>query len=89
MQPNDATYVGSLGVGILLFAFFLNLSKLVRTDSYTYSVLNVVGAGLACYSSYLINFLPFVVLEGTWSVAAAIALIRRMTADYCKTTEGE
>ena len=35
---------------------------------------NLVGAGLACWSSYLIGFLPFVVLEGVWALAAAYAL---------------
>jgi hypothetical protein len=36
----------------------------------------VLGAALACYSSYLIDFLPFVVLEGVWAIAAAVALAR-------------
>jgi hypothetical protein len=40
-------------------------------------VLNFVGGALACYSSYLIHFMPFVVLEGTWSAVAGVALIRR------------
>jgi hypothetical protein len=41
-------------------------------------MLNLVGAALACLSSYLIDFMPFVLLEGTWSAVAAIALARRL-----------
>jgi hypothetical protein len=71
------TMIGFLGVSLLLLAFFLNLFKFVRSEAYVYIVLNFVGGALACYSSYLIDFMPFVVLEGTWSAVAAVALIRR------------
>ncbi len=40
--------------------------------------LNLVGALLAGYSSYLISFMPFVVLEGTWAMVAAVAIVQRM-----------
>jgi len=63
-------------VALLLAAFVLNLLKLLRADGAAYSLLNLVGAGLACYSSYLIDFLPFVILEGVWAAAAAYALAR-------------
>ena len=74
----DATIVGSAGVALLLLAFFLNLLRYLRADGPLYLVLNLVGAALACLSSYLIDFMPFVLLEGTWSVVAAIALARRL-----------
>ena len=71
-----ANVIGAIGVALLLAAFLLNLVKLLRADSAAYSALNLVGAALACYSSYLIDFLPFVVLEGVWMAAAAFALGR-------------
>ena len=37
--------------------------------------MNFVGAGLACAAAALIPFLPFVVLEGTWSLVALVALV--------------
>lgn len=77
-HPGNATIVGLIGVGLLLLAFFLNLFKLLRAESYLYMVLNLVGGALACYSSYLIGFVPFVVLEGTWGFVAAIAIVRKM-----------
>ena len=72
-----ANLIGTIGVALLLTAFVLNLLKLMSAEGYAYTVLNLLGAGLACYSSYLINFMPFVVLEGVWAVAAAFALGRK------------
>lgn len=77
-HQGNATIVGLIGVSLLLLAFLLNLFKLLRSESYLYMVLNLVGGALACYSSYLISFVPFVVLEGTWAIVAAIAIIRKM-----------
>ena len=60
-----------------MLAFVLSLLKLLRLDGYSYAALNFVGAALACYSSYLISFMPFVVLEGVWALVAAGAIIRK------------
>lgn len=76
---DGATLTGSAGVSLLLLAFFLNLFKRITTDSYIYIGLNLVGATLAGYSSYRIDFMPFVVLEGTWATVAAVALGRKIT----------
>lgn len=78
-HQSTATLIGSLGVSLLLLAFFLNLFKFLHSEGYTYLILNLVGGGLACYSSYLIGFIPFVVLEATWAVVTAIALIREIS----------
>ena len=75
---NEATVIGFAGVALLLIAFLLNLFKWMRSDGYAYTGLNFVGASLACYSSYLIGFMPFVVLEGVWAVVAGIAMARKM-----------
>jgi hypothetical protein len=76
MHGDFPTIVGSIGVGLLLLAYFLNLIKRVSQDSWIYTALNVVGAGLACYSSYLISFVPFIILEGVWFLVSAVALIK-------------
>ncbi len=72
-----ADWIGSLGVGMLLLAFVLNLSRRLEASSLVYRLLNLGGAGLACYASALIDYPPFVVLEGVWATAALVALIRR------------
>ena len=76
-HPSTATLIGLIGVGMLLLAFFLNLFGFLRSESYLYMVLNFAGGALACYSSYLIHFMPFVVLEGTWATVAAIGIVRK------------
>jgi hypothetical protein len=76
MSPE--TMIGSLGVALLLLAFLLNLVRVLSTESYPYTALNFAGASLAGYASYLIGFVPFVILEGTWAVVAAVALGRRI-----------
>ena len=73
---SHATWIGSLGVTLLLAAFLSNLLGFLRSDSRLYSGLNFVGAALACYSSYLIDFMPFVVLEGVWALVALTAIGR-------------
>ncbi len=83
----QATLIGSVGVAVLLVAFLLNLFKVLRADGYLYMGLNLVGAGLACYSSYLIGFMPFVVLEGVWAVVALVAIARLLVLG-AKTTSG-
>jgi hypothetical protein len=68
--------VGSIGVFLLLVAFFMNLVGVLGHDSLAYVSLNLIGASLACYASWLLDFFPFVVLEGTWALVAALALGR-------------
>jgi hypothetical protein len=78
MQGHDtlATLIGFIGVGLLLLAFVLNLAKILKAESLPYLALNFIGAILACASSWMIDFMPFVILEGTWAVATLVALIR-------------
>ncbi len=73
---NLSEFLGSLGVGILLIAFILNLLKKITTDSIPYIVLNFLGAGTACYASILIPYFPFVILEGVWTILSLVAMIR-------------
>lgn len=76
MTHSAQTLLGSAGVALLLLAFFLNLFRLLSSESRAYASLNLVGAALACASSWMIGFVPFVVLEGVWALVAGIALLR-------------
>jgi hypothetical protein len=71
-----STIIGSIGVALLLLAFFLNLFKFTSQQNRAYILMNVVGGGLSCYASFLIDFLPFVILEGTWSLVALAGLVK-------------
>ncbi|MDQ3551193.1 MAG: hypothetical protein M3413_06670 [Bacteroidota bacterium] len=74
MNLND--WIGTIGVGLILLAFFGHTFKLISGDSLLFFALNFIGAGLACYASYLIRFWPFVVLEGIWTLVSLIGIIR-------------
>jgi hypothetical protein len=77
-MPYDsaATSIGFVGVALLLAAFLANLFHLLRADGHAYMGLNFAGAALACYSSWLIGFMPFVLLEGVWAVVALAGIVR-------------
>ncbi len=76
MSVFSADIVGSTGVALLLLAFVLLQLNRLDKDGWVYLTMNMVGAGLACLSSYMIDFMPFVVLEGVWAVSSMIALIK-------------
>ncbi|MCH8814197.1 MAG: hypothetical protein IH957_03740 [Chloroflexi bacterium] len=73
MDPSDV--IGSIGVGLILIAFILNLNGVMDRFARSYLVLNLVGASLALLASALIEFYPFVVLEAVWALAALIGLL--------------
>ncbi len=75
MDLNINDWIGFTGVAILLLAFLFNLLKKITSNSLTYILMNIIGAGLACLASWLINYIPFVILEATWTVVSVVALV--------------
>lgn len=74
MSYNEIT--GSIGVGLILVAYFCNTFGWINGRSKLFFLMNIVGAGLACYASWLINYWPFVILEGIWVAVSVIGLGR-------------
>ncbi len=72
-----ADIINSFGVSLILLAFLLLTIKKTTPQSVTYNLLNLIGAGLACYGSILINAIPFVVLEAIWCVVAIYGLLSK------------
>ena len=72
---NTIDIIGAIGVGITLLAYFLNTFSWIKKEGVLFFVMNIVGASIACYASYLINYIPFVILEGTWAIISGIALL--------------
>lgn len=70
--------IGTIGVSLLLLAFFMNLFGIISQDKKAYILMNLLGAAIACYASVLIGFVPFIILEGTWGFVAFLALVRPM-----------
>jgi hypothetical protein len=81
-------WIGSAGVAMLLVAFFLNLYNSIPKESYPYLLLNVFGAALACAASLMLNYLPFVILEGCWTLVSLVSLVRFMTSFHKKRING-
>jgi hypothetical protein len=76
MNYNDI--IGTIGVGLILMAFFLNTAGLIENNGKLYYVMNIFGAVLACYASFLITYWPFVILEGTWTFVSIYGLMKAM-----------
>ena len=74
MSYNDI--IGTVGVGMILLAYFCNTFGWVNGKSKLFFLLNSIGAALACYASLLINYWPFVILEGTWFLVSVIGLMK-------------
>jgi hypothetical protein len=74
MSYNDIT--GTIGVGMILLAYFFNTLGWLKNNNPLFFLLNILGAGIACYASWLINYWPFVILEGTWLLVSLIGLLR-------------
>ena len=68
--------VGTIGVGLILIAYYLNTAGIVIKNGKLFYVMNIVGAALACYASWLIAFVPFVVLEGAWTLVSIYGLMK-------------
>ena len=74
MSYNDI--VGTIGVGIILIAHFMNIFSFIKKDGVLFYVMNIIGASLACYASILINYLPFIILEATWAMVSVLGLVK-------------
>jgi len=76
MTYNDL--IGTIGIALILIAYFLNTERLIPVNGKLFYVLNTIGAALACYASLLINYWPFVILEGTWTLISIYGMMRTM-----------
>lgn len=76
MSYNDI--IGGIGVFITLLAYFLIIFNFIDKDGVLFFMMNIIGAGLACYASLLINYWPFVVLEGTWTLISIVGLVKSL-----------
>jgi hypothetical protein len=76
MSYNDI--IGTLGVAIILLAYYLNTGNLVIKNGKLFYVMNIIGAALACYAAYLIEYWPFVILECAWTLVSIYGLMKAM-----------
>jgi hypothetical protein len=74
MNTNDI--IGAIGVGITLIAYFLSVFSIIQRDGALFYWMNILGSGIACFASILIQFWPFIILEGTWVIISIIGLLK-------------
>ena len=72
-------WIGSSGVFLILLAYFLNVTSRLESKNLLFILLNLIGATLAGLASYLINYLPFVILEGVWALVSGYALFKYLS----------
>jgi hypothetical protein len=70
--------IGIVGVGLILLAYFMNIFSLIPKEGKLFFLMNILGAGLACYASVLIQYWPFVILEGVWTAVSVMGLFRSL-----------
>ncbi|HLT33730.1 MAG TPA: hypothetical protein VKZ98_08075, partial [Aquaticitalea sp.] len=54
--------------------YALNVMGKISNKSLSYILLNLIGAAMACIASILINYWPFIILEGIWSLVSLYSL---------------
>lgn len=74
MTYNDI--IGFIGVFITLLAYFLIIFNYINKEGRLFYMMNIVGAGMACYASVLIVYWPFIILEGTWTLISIAGLLK-------------
>ncbi len=70
-------WIATIGVGVLLIAFFLNIYGYIDNKSKIYVLLNAVGGMVSGYASWMIGFYPFVVLNIIWSFTSLVSLFKK------------
>ena len=74
MNYNDT--IGTIGVGLILLAYFLNIFSFIPKEGKLFFIMNIIGAALACYASVLINYIPFIVLEAVWCIVSVVGYLK-------------
>jgi hypothetical protein len=73
---NTVDWIGFIGVFQILLAYMLNVTGKVGHKDLSFILLNLIGAGMACLSSILLNYLPFIILEGVWTLISFLSLLK-------------
>ncbi len=74
-------WLGFIGIFQILLAYFLNVIGKITHKNLSFILLNLVGAAMACLASVLLNYIPFIILEGVWTIISLISLLK-----FLKTT---
>ena len=73
---NTIDWIGSVGVFLILLAYILNVFGKLKSKDLAFILLNIIGAGMACLASILMNYLPFIILEAVWTLVSLVSLLK-------------
>lgn len=73
---NTIDWLGFIGVFQILLAYILNLIGKIKNTDLTFILLNLIGAAMACLASIFMEYIPFIILEGVWTFASIISLLK-------------
>jgi hypothetical protein len=76
---NTADWIGTVGVTMVLIAFYLNIIDKWDNNTIFYLVMNFIGGLLSAFASFLITYWPFFILETIWTIVSGWGII-----DYYK-----
>jgi len=72
---NAIDWLGFIGVFLILLAYILNELGKTTNKSLLCILLNLIGASIACLASTLLEYMPFIILEGVWALVSINSLI--------------
>ena len=70
-------WIGFIGVFQILLAYILNVFDKLDNKDLVFILLNLIGAAMACLASILMKYIPFIILEGVWTIVSFISLVNR------------
>jgi len=73
---DNVDWIGFIGVFQILLAYTLNVIGKLEKRNLAFILLNLIGAGMACLASIIMEYLPFIILEGVWAFVSLISLIK-------------
>ena len=76
---NNIDWIGFLGVFQILLAYILNVIEKIKSNDLAFILLNFTGASMACFASILMEYIPFIILEGVWAIVSLISLLKYKT----------
>ena len=73
---NTTDWLGFVGVFLILLAYILNEIGKTTNKTLLFILLNLFGASIACFASILINYMPFIILEGVWTLVSLNSFLK-------------
>lgn len=73
---NYIDWIGFIGVFQILLAYCLNVIGKISNKHLVFILLNFIGASIACFASILLNYWPFIILEGIWAIVSLFSFLK-------------